>query len=130
MLNIDTLNHLTDLAATYPLFSRGITSIYPNFHVKREAILIERARQGDSEARESLIISCLSYTLGKARFIYFERRPLHDDLLDLVQESSVLMVTDLDKALKKSKSSKLPSWYCISDDFTILHLSFRSYPET
>jgi DNA-directed RNA polymerase specialized sigma24 family protein len=100
MLNIDTLNHLTDLAAT-TLYSAEVAHL-PKLSREAEAILIERARQGDSEARESLIISCLSYTLGKARFIYFERRPLHDDLLDLVQEASVLMVTDLDKALKKT----------------------------
>ncbi len=100
MLDIDTLNHLTNLAAN-TLYSAEVARL-PKLSREAEAILIERARQGDSKARENLIISCLSYTLGKARFIYYERRPVHDDLLDLVQEASVLMVNVLDKALKKS----------------------------
>ncbi len=100
MLDIDTLNHLTDLAAN-TLYSAEVARL-PKLSPEAEAILIERARQGDSEAREALIINCLSHALYKARFVYFERRPQHDDMLDLVQEASVQIMENLDKALKKN----------------------------
>ena len=100
MLKIDTLNHLTDLAAN-TLYSAEIARL-PKLSYEEEVILIERARQGDSEAREALINNCLSHALHKARVVYFERRPQHDDLLDLVQQASVQIMENLDKALKKN----------------------------
>jgi DNA-directed RNA polymerase specialized sigma24 family protein len=100
MLNIDTLNQLTNLAAN-TLYRAEVTRL-PKLSPEEEAVLIERAREGDSEAREKLIINCLSHAFRKACIVYTARRPQHDDLLDLVQEASVQITENLDKALKKN----------------------------
>lgn len=61
--------------------------------------LIDRARAGEEQAREELLLSCLPYALGIARFVYHARRPAHDDLLDLAQVASEQMLLRLDRAL-------------------------------
>jgi DNA-directed RNA polymerase specialized sigma24 family protein len=100
MLDSNTLKQLTDLTAN-TLYSAEVIRL-PKLSRDEEAILIEHAREGDNEAREALIISCLSYAFHKACFVYYARRPQHDDLLDLAQQASVEMVEKLDKALEKS----------------------------
>ena len=78
---------------------RSITKHLPRFTREQEADLIQRARTGDSAAREELIISCLNYVgfiaNWCARFVY------HDDYLDLVGIGNLVIVENLDKALAK-----------------------------
>lgn len=100
MLDIDTLKHLSDLTAN-TLYDAEVAHLPKRSPSEVEA-LIARSRQGDSQAREALIVSCLSYALGVSRFVYHERRPLHDDLLDLVQVASERMTERLDRALATS----------------------------
>ncbi len=78
---------------------RSITKHLPRFTREQEADLIQRARTGDSAAREELIFSCLNYVGFIAnwctRFVY------HDDYLDLVGIGNLVIVENLDKALAK-----------------------------
>jgi RNA polymerase sigma factor (sigma-70 family) len=100
MLDIETIKQLQDLTAD-TLYSAEVAYL-PEFTRAEVDALIVRAREGDRKAREAFLISCLSHALGVARFVYYERRPSHDDLLDLVQVASERMVEKLDKALATS----------------------------
>src|SRR5262249_52745965 len=100
MLDIDTIQSLYDLTAQ-TLYDAEIAHLPKRSRAEVEE-LIDRARQGDEEAREAFILSCLSHALGVARFVYSDRRLLHDDLLDLVQVASERMLEQLDKALSTS----------------------------
>ncbi|HLZ62555.1 MAG TPA: hypothetical protein VKR06_36880 [Ktedonosporobacter sp.] len=99
MLDIDTLNALHDLMAD-TLYAAEVARL-PRLSRQEQEVLIVRARQGDSEAREALIVDCLHHVLGKARMIYNERYLDHDDLLDLIQVASLEMVAQFDRALSK-----------------------------
>jgi RNA polymerase sigma factor (sigma-70 family) len=100
MLNIDTLNALPDLTAD-TLYAAEVARL-PKLSKAEVEELIIHARQGDPKARNAFVVSCLSHALGKARFLYYERMPQHDDLLDLVQEANLRMVAALDRALATS----------------------------
>jgi DNA-directed RNA polymerase specialized sigma24 family protein len=100
MLDIDTIKQLPDLTAN-TLYHAEVAHLPKRSRAEVEA-LIERARQGDKEAREAFILSCLSHALGVAYFVYHERCPSHDDMLDLVQVASLRMVEKLDHALATS----------------------------
>jgi RNA polymerase sigma factor (sigma-70 family) len=100
MLDIDTIKSLHDLTAR-TLYDAEIAHLPERSRAEVEA-LIDRARQGDKDAREAFILSCLPHALGVARFIYYDRRLLHDDLLDLAQVGSLRMLEQLDKALSTS----------------------------
>lgn len=97
MLDIDILEPLHDLTAN-TLYAAEVAHV-PKLSPSETEALIARARQGERKARETLIVSCLSYALGVSRFVYHARRPRHDDLLDLVQVASERMMERLDRAL-------------------------------
>lgn len=61
----------------------------------------ERARQGDREARNGLILHCLPYLFVKAFHIYDERRLPHIDVPDLVEEANVILLEKMNLALAK-----------------------------
>jgi len=122
MLDIDTLNALSDLMAK-TLYSAEVARL-PKLTRAEEAALVRRARAGDAAARAALIVSCLHYALGKARHYYHTRRPAHDDELDLAQVASLEMVADLDVAL--TKRSPVPYLRGIAARAMSIYLSYRS----
>lgn len=61
---------------------------------------VERAQQGDGEARQALLKSCLRYLRLKALDLYYERRPVHTDVMDLVGVANLAIVEGLEKALQ------------------------------
>ena len=99
MLDIDTLNALDDLLAN-TLYAAEVARL-PRLSFAQEQDLLLRARAGEREACQALIVSCLRYSLGKARGVYNLKQLLHDDLLDLVQVASLAMLDDLDQALER-----------------------------
>lgn len=99
-LDLDTLNAVPDLRAN-TLYEAEVAHV-PPLSAEEETALIEQARLGEKASRETLLVSCLSYALGVARFLYYERRPQHDELLDLAQVASERMVERLDRALATS----------------------------
>jgi DNA-directed RNA polymerase specialized sigma24 family protein len=101
MLDEDTLNRLPDLTAS-TLYSAEIAHL-PRRSRAEEHALVARARQGDSEARQVLIESCLQYALRVSRTFYSTHQLSHDDLLDLAQIASERMVAQMDKALAASE---------------------------
>jgi hypothetical protein len=100
MLDITTIQQLYDLMAQ-TLYDAEIAHL-PKLSRSEVTALIDRARQGDSEARNTFLVSCLQHSLGVARFTYHTRLPQHDDLLDLVQEASTRMLEKMDRALATS----------------------------
>lgn len=100
MLDMTTIQQLEDLMAQ-TLYHAEIAHL-PQLSRAEVQGLIDRARQGDNEAKDAFLISCLHHTLGVARFLYYTRLPQHDDLLDLAQEASERMLEKLDRALATS----------------------------
>jgi DNA-directed RNA polymerase sigma subunit (sigma70/sigma32) len=82
-----------------------------------EADLVRRARQGDKQAREDLLHSCLRYVASvTSRYsCYLE----HEDYLDLVSIGNLAIVERLDKAL----SVENPVAYL----YGVAKLAIRSY---
>lgn len=99
MLTITTLNELNDLSAE-TLYGLEVKQLNARLSPEAEAMHIEQARAGDNEARQALILHCISYALAKANSIYYERRPCHVDVLDLAQEANLKMLERIDKALE------------------------------
>jgi DNA-directed RNA polymerase sigma subunit (sigma70/sigma32) len=99
MLDIDTLNALSDLMAK-TLYSAEVARL-PKLTRAEEAELVRRAREGDTAARAALIVSCLASVFLMALRFYLTYRPVHDDALDLVQNASLEMLMALDRALMK-----------------------------
>lgn len=102
MLDIDTLNALHDLMAN-TLYAAEVAHL-PQITLEEEQDLVIRARIGEPEARQALILSCLQYALGKARVAYNLYTLAHDDLLDLAQVSNLEMVSNLDRALLRENA--------------------------
>lgn len=71
----------------------------PRLSRQEQRDLVDRARQGQKEARHLLVLNCLHWALMKAHCIYNERRPLHIDVLDLMAEANLQMLERVDKAL-------------------------------
>lgn len=99
MLDIDTLNALSDLLAR-TLYHTEVVHI-PKLSPAEEEALVTRARRGDEEARTALVVSCLASVWLLAIRFYLTYRPAHDDVLDLAQTASLEMLTALDRALEK-----------------------------
>ncbi len=100
MLDPETLKALADDLSARTLYSAEVARL-PQLSRAEEVALTQAARQGVREARMALVLSCLRYALGKARALYNERRPEHDEVGDLVQVASLEMLADLDVALGK-----------------------------
>jgi RNA polymerase sigma factor (sigma-70 family) len=100
MLDNTTLNNLDDLSAD-TLYELEVKSLkQARLSREEQASHIERARRGDMEAREVLILNCLHYAITKAYAVYFRWNPCHIDPLDLVQEANLAMVEKIDYALQ------------------------------
>ncbi len=103
MLDLETINAVArsgDFSAC-ALYHAEVERL-ARFSREEQEALVARARQGQAEARQLLLLNCLRWTLLCARRIYHERRPLHVDMLDLAAEANVKMVEKVDKALSAS----------------------------
>jgi RNA polymerase sigma factor (sigma-70 family) len=90
---------------------------------EEQEALFEKARRGDKEARELLLLSCLSFIFYRGWRYKDEIR--HDDPMDLVSIGNVAMVEALDKALYADKPIK----YLISQGaYAIAHYVFHDSP--
>lgn len=67
---------------------------------KEQPLWVQRARQGDREARHRLVLNCLHWGMIKAFGLYEERRPHHIDVLDLMEEANLAMLEQVGKALE------------------------------
>lgn len=94
---IDALTQHGDLSA-YALYDAEVARL-PRFSRQEQRELVDGARQGNQEARHLLVMNCLHWVLIKAHSIYDERRPLHVDVLDLMEEANLQMLEKMDKAL-------------------------------
>src|SRR6266700_641952 len=78
---------------------RGITKGLPRFTRAEEKVLIARARAGDQDAREQIIVGCLNYVGNLAN--WYKQYLFHDEYLDLVGEGNLAVVESFDTALLK-----------------------------
>ena len=78
---------------------RGITKGLPRFTRAEEKALIARARAGDQDAREQIIVGCLNYVGSLAN--WYKQYLFHDEYLDLVGEGNLAVVEAFDTALLK-----------------------------
>ena len=100
MLDQETIDAFVprgDLSA-YTLYHAEVARL-ARFSREEQEELVARARQGQDEARQLLLLNCLRWTLLFARRMYYERQPQHVDLLDLAAEANLKMVEKMDKAL-------------------------------
>lgn len=72
-----------------------------NLPKDQEHDLVERARRGDSSARETIILACLAYVIRVASTYFRTRSVSHDEFLDLVSIGHLELVESLDLALAK-----------------------------
>src|SRR5262249_34871203 len=98
MLDLETLRQLCDLTA-YTLYDAE-TARLPRLSREEQVLLIERARQGDEEARHALILNCLRFVLIKEHRIYRAYQPVRVDILDLAATANLEMLENMDRALE------------------------------
>lgn len=73
----------------------------PRLTRSEESALVSRARNGDTQAKEALIQSCLGYVVCVAyRYVCYVQ---HDDYLDLVSVGNLAIVECFEKALTVEK---------------------------
>jgi RNA polymerase sigma factor (sigma-70 family) len=74
---------------------------HPRLTDEQEQELVNRARQGDKQAKQEIIQACLWYVTQTAQK-YIDALK-HDDLLDLVQVGNTALVEKIENALTKPK---------------------------
>jgi RNA polymerase sigma factor (sigma-70 family) len=85
--------------------------------------LVQKAREGDQEARDLLILSCLSFVFYRGW--RYKDDIFHDDPMDLVSIGSLALVESLEKALYADNPIK----YLISQAaYAIQHYVFHESP--
>lgn len=97
--DIDELRHI-DKLYMLDLYRIEVHHLHEIERAERQAFC-ERAKQGDQEARNGLLLHCLPFLFVRAFLIYDERRPAHIDLLDLVAEANLILLEKMDLALAK-----------------------------
>lgn len=98
---------------------RSLTRSLPRLSREEEAEIVRRAKEGDAEAREQVITSCITYVEFIAK--RYERYLQHDDYLDLVSIGSLVVVENFSRALgKDNPSGSLRS----RGKYTIIHYYF------
>lgn len=122
MLTVDELNQLDDLSGA-TLYSAEVRRI-PFLPREEQEQYATAARAGDSEARNELVTNCLNWVLTKADSVYWERRPSHSDLMDLIGHANVKMMEAIPQALSSrdpvaylmSVGIREMRWYCTYND--------------
>ncbi len=96
---------------------RSEVSRLPRLTRSEEAELVQRARQGDREAKDELVQSCLRYvSLIASRYVCYVQ---HEEYLDLVSIGNLAVVECLEKALSVAN----PAAYL----YGVARLAIRSY---
>jgi DNA-directed RNA polymerase specialized sigma24 family protein len=98
---------------------RSATRQLPRLSPEEEQEIIRRAKNGDAEAREQVITSCLTYVEFIAK--RYERYLHHDDYLDLVGIGSLAVVENLERALLKDNPG---GWLRSRAKYAIIHYCF------
>jgi len=91
----------------------------PRLTLDEEQEIVNRAREGDKEAREQVITSCLTYVEFIAK--RYERYLHHDDYLDLVGIGSLAVVENLERALLNDNPG---GWLRSRGKYAIIHYCF------
>jgi DNA-directed RNA polymerase specialized sigma24 family protein len=94
---IDALTKAGDLSA-HTLYAAEVERLQ-RFPREEQDELVERARNGDAEARQLLMLNCLRWVLITACRMYEERQPQCVEALDLAAEANLKMVERLDLAM-------------------------------
>lgn len=82
----------------------------PRLSMDEKLELIRAAQEGDSGARNALILNCLNWTYMKALEVVREREPQHCDVLDLAEHGTLKMFDAFETAL----SARDPVSYLMS----------------
>ncbi len=107
-----------DLFTSEELYRNEVRGL-PRLTMAEEQEVVRRAREGDGEARTSLITSCLNYVgFIAAKYKYVVS---HDDYLDLVGIGNLAVVEHLDRSLLRDN----PYAYLRGVvKYTVLHYCF------
>lgn len=88
----------TNTVNSFDLYKQETRSI-PWLSDEDEIVYQERARSGDTAAREALILDCLNYVASVAT--HYARYAKHDDILDLIGIGNLILVENIDHALTR-----------------------------
>jgi DNA-directed RNA polymerase specialized sigma subunit len=94
------INEQVPLLTSREQYCKEVFSL-PRLTQEQEIALEEAAKQGDPEARSSLIVACLSYVAAIAwRYVVYLTT---DDYLDLVSVGNLALVRSMEKSLRKDR---------------------------
>lgn len=99
MLTLEELQQITDISGP-TLYSAEAKRI-PRLTRDEQKAVIEKARQGDADARDAVVMNCLNWTMMKAAYIHAVASPEHLDLMDLVGVGYVEIMEKVDRSLEK-----------------------------
>lgn len=74
-----------------------------NLPKEQEDMLVEQARNGSQDAKETLILSGLAYVIRVAYTYFLTLATHHDDFLDLIAIGNLALVEMIDTALTKQR---------------------------
>jgi RNA polymerase sigma factor (sigma-70 family) len=101
MLTLDKLKEIQDISGL--TLYNAETKRVPPLTPEEQQSLLEEARQGSSEARNRLIMSCLSLTISFAQHRMWERKLHHSDLADFIGVANISMLEKFPKALEQEE---------------------------
>ncbi len=88
---------MSDLSGS-TLYSAEVRRL-PRLTRAEQRRLIGKARHGDTNARDALVMHCLNWSIMRAVRIYQEQEPEHLDVMDLVSVGNVEIMEKLDRAI-------------------------------
>jgi RNA polymerase sigma factor (sigma-70 family) len=121
---------MPDYPADLSLSSRSLYSYELNFVPFRHLYsneydrLVDRARQGDEQAREEMILLCLRHVAKVAHTFYQTLDHGKDDLSDLIALGNLALVERLDYAL--TKDQPFPVLYGAAESEIRVHCRYHS----
>src|SRR6266699_236193 len=98
LLTVDELKDLGDLSGVtlYKAEAKRVPQLTP----EEEKSLLAEARQGSMQARNRLLMNCLTLTIRMAEYKMHERSMRHSDLTDLIGTAHISMLEKFPKALE------------------------------
>ena len=97
MLSLEDLDEMTNLSGSI-LYSAEVKRL-PHLSREEQRPLIDKARHGDKDAKDTLILHCLKWSITRAVRIYLEQEPEHLDVMDLVGVANVEIMEKMDRAI-------------------------------
>jgi hypothetical protein len=99
MLTLDELKEIKDISGLtlYNAETKRIPLLTP----EEQTILLDEAHKGSIEARNRIIMSCLTFTIRAAYHRIYERKLNHSDIADLIGAANVKMLEQFPKALEQ-----------------------------